>query len=241
MEMNETQPPPGYEWAGGALVMNGPRDVRRPGAPTMMSLAAAWREHRQATPPDIGVGDTDRFARENPPATDHTDADRRRSEMVRFIVDRYGRQRQLRVPVTEVSNRLDISRRTVAAWREPDALARALPLRPVDFLERLVCLLAPPPPGAAPALPTAIRFRQVGGQRQLELRAVHSVIVQLADWIAGTGLRLQVEAGHARMVVRGSAASLRYLRRRILALERWQTLTPNPEDVDVWLAAGVAC
>lgn len=173
----------------------------------------------------------------------------RAAAMIEYIAARFDQMRGM--AAEQAARTIGIDVRTLQRWRHEDgALRRALPQRPVAFVERLVCLLAPPP--VAPALPVTIVMRRprprpraeacpdvwVDGSPRLEMRAPHDVLRQLAAWVRLAVPGVELSGNNVRLYVRADLKTLARIRADLMHLERWQTCTPSAADVDEWLGGG---
>jgi hypothetical protein len=182
---------------------------------------------------------------ESPPVAKRSENQvvRQRARLAAFIVPRFiesfGPHRAkvadctLRdLPALAVAKLLGVEERTLRRWHgDARMFAAALAQRPIEFLERLACFVAPQP---APALPAAMRVRRnVGLAPRLELRGPFTVLAALEPWAAQFNVRCWRNS--TRMTLEGDMGGLQRARAKLMALERWLTLTPTPADIAAWI------
>lgn len=156
------------------------------------------------------------------------------------------------VSTTAAAQIVEVERTTLYKWGTGSMqLHRSAGRLSVAQLERMMCLLAPPPSPRPPPIPESMRMRRVADRLQLEMSAAHDCINELEAWAktwASAGASpatsdddptwkpaIRINRSLVRLMIEGPASLLRQMRAELLAAERWRTLTPSDADIAAWI------
>jgi len=153
------------------------------------------------------------------------------------------------VSTTAAAQIVEVERTTLYKWGTGSMqLHRSAGRLSVAQLERMVCLLAPPPCPRPPPIPESMRLRRVADRLQLEMSGAHDCVNDLEAWAKTWNdlvpedndpkPAIRISRSLVRLTLEGPESVLRRMRAELLAVERWRTLTPSDDDIAGWIGVG---